>query len=182
MDTNFSQLVTNGKFVITCFNRNKKIVALNASNLERVWEHKHKDNQYNINRKIFVDDNKLYFATESNSDSSGIYCLNADEGSLLWEKSILGDIKYITKMENMIYGHTSKNTLFKLSLDKLDLETIQLTHEPVSNIEKRNEYLYYYAKEGLVEYDFETNKEKIVISYDGIESRNRLDAQIIFTN
>ncbi len=176
---NFGKLVTNGKFIITSFDQEKKIVALHSEDLSRVWDFEYKGDYYNVNKKMFVENNSVYIATESNKEYSGIYCLNAEDGTSVWENTIKGDIAYIENLDNTIYGYTEDKMLFYTSLDNRELKIIELKHKPVSNLEKSDGNLYFYSKEGLVRFNLETKNEEVVITFDNNEFTGRLDSQIM---
>lgn len=179
---NFGKLVTDGKFIITSFDQEKKIVALHPEDLSRVWDFKFKDDYYHVNKKILVENNRVYIATESNKEYSGIYCLNTDDGTLIWENTIKGDIAYIENLDNTIYGYTEDKTLFYISLDNMELRSVELKYKPVSNLEKSEGNLYFYSKEGLVRFNLETKNEEVVISFENGEFNSRLDSQIILVD
>ncbi|WP_062055352.1 PQQ-binding-like beta-propeller repeat protein [Aquimarina longa] len=178
-ESNIGKAVTDGELIIIPLTRGDKIVSFLPDTFEQKWEFIFKDEYYNVGEKIFIDDDKVYFATETNGDSSGVYCLNAKDGSLIWEKTIEGDIKKLEKSNGTIYGYTNEKMIFSITIKNAELDKIKTKYQPASNIEIYNESLYYYAKEGLIKYDFEKKKEEIVVPYRGKEKR-RFNSQILF--
>ncbi len=178
-ESNLGKAVTNGKLIIVPVTRGDKIVSFLPDTFEEKWEFKFKDPYYNVGEKIFVNDNNVYFATESNSDNSGVYCLNANDGSLLWEKTIKGDIEKLEKSNGTIYGYTSDKMIFSITIKNGELNKIQTKYQPLSNIEFHHKFIFYYAKEGLIRYQLEHKNEEIVIPHRGKE-KGADDTQILF--
>ncbi|WP_299835712.1 PQQ-binding-like beta-propeller repeat protein [uncultured Tenacibaculum sp.] len=178
-ESNLGKAVTNGKLIIVPVTRGDKIVSFLPDTFEEKWEFKFKDPYYNVGEKIFVNDNNVYFATESNSDNSGVYCLNANDGSLLWEKTIKGDIEKLEKSNETIYGYTSDKMIFSITIKNGELNKIQTKYQPLSNIEFHHKFIFYYAKEGLIRYQLEHKNEEIVIPHRGKE-KGADDTQILF--
>ncbi|SNR16944.1 outer membrane protein assembly factor BamB family protein [Tenacibaculum jejuense] len=178
-ESNLGKAVTNGKLIIVPVTRGDKIVSFLPDTFEEKWEFTFKAPYYNVGEKIFVDNNNVYFATETDSDHSGVYCLNANDGSLIWEKTIKGDVEKFEKHNDIIYGYTSDKIIFSITLKNGDLKKIQTNYQPVSNIQIHHKFLYYYAKEGLIRHELESKEEEIIIPHSGKE-RGARDTQILF--
>ncbi|MFV0346010.1 MAG: PQQ-binding-like beta-propeller repeat protein [Bacteroidales bacterium] len=181
-NTNLGKAVTNGEILIVPFNRGNKIVGISPNGMTAVWEFVYNNDYYSVRDKIFIENNKVYFATAGNRDSSWLYCLDSKDGTLVWEKAVKGNVEKIVNINDTIYGYTSTNDLFVTPMDKPVITSYQLEHQAVSNLCKNAGNLYFYAKEGLVRYNLSSNKEEIIIPYDGEDKSNRLDTQILFSN
>ncbi|WP_158973525.1 PQQ-binding-like beta-propeller repeat protein [Cellulophaga sp. L1A9] len=177
--TNLGKPATDGNLIIVPFSRGDKIVGLLPEAFEQQWEFVFDEEYYKVGDKIFVANNAVYFATETNGDESGIYCLNATDGSLTWKKTIEGDIKHFEKINETLYGYTNDKLIFSMATEDTVLNKIKVNHQPSSNIQIHNGSLYFYAKEGLITYNLKTKTEKIAIPYDGKESYSS-DTQLLF--
>lgn len=180
-NSNMGKTVSTEELIIIPIDADKKIVAFSPEDFLPIWEFEYDKEHYGIGKNIFIDDKKVYFATKTNNEFSGVYCLNTTDGKLIWKKEVQESIKYIEDIGSNIYGYTMSNTLFVISKENASIEHFELEHQPVSNFQHQNDHLYFYSKEGLIKYDFKLKTEAVVIPFESAENGS-LYTQILFTN
>lgn len=178
----YGKPVTDGNLVIIA-NESRTVYGLSAEDMAPVWEFEIADDYYDIAKKIFTEGQKVYFATESNEDLSGVYSISSKDGKEIWHTQIKGDIAYIKNFQQSIYGYSESNLLFIINMEngKISKE-YELKNQPVSNLEMQGKDLFFYSANGLVKFNLDNQKEEIVIPFENKEGSSRLDSQILFVN
>lgn len=178
----YGKPVTDGNLVIIA-DESSTVYGLSPDDMAPVWQFEIGEDYYNISKKIFTENQKVYFATESNEDFSGVYSLSSSDGKEIWHTQIKGDIAYIKNFGKNIYGYNDSNLLFVINMDngKISKE-FELKNQPVSNLEMQGNYLFFYSENGLVKFNLDNKKEEIVIPFQNKDKSSRLDSQILFVN
>lgn len=179
----YGKPVTDGKLVIVA-NESDTVYGLRTTDLAPMWKYEPDKDDYNVNKKIFTISGKVFFATESNNDISGIYCLQSSDGKELWKNKINGDIAFIKEIGGQIYGFTKTNKIFIVNINSGKIEKEFTTqYQPLSNIELHQGDLFYYTMKGLVKLTSANGNESVVIPFQGKEaSSDRIQNQIMFTD
>jgi len=179
--SNFSKMVSSGHNVIVSFDNEDKVIALNSTDLSTVWEYQLPKMQSHVSKKILTVQDKLYFSTNFGRDSSNFFGINSTNGELLWHLKVGNKVDYMTNIEQYIYGYSEDKIIFELDIANQKYNSFKVQYQPVSNILKQKDVLYYYAIDGLIKFDLNSNNESIVLPYLSPNGKqSRLDSQIYF--
>lgn len=178
----YGKPVTDGNLIIIA-DESRTVYGLSPDDLAPIWQFEIADDYYNIAKKIFTEKEKVYFATETNNELSGVYSLNSKDGKENWHTQIKGDIHYIVNAQGSIYGYTDDKKLFIIKMDNGKiLNEFELKNQPVSNLEISGKDMFFYSENGLVKFNSDNKKEEIVIPFENKEGQSRLDSQILFVD
>ena len=159
----YGKPVTDGHSVIIS-NEGQTVYSLAPDNLDILWEFNTEEDHYNIDEKILVKDGTVYFVTESNSDTGGVYALDSKTGKQLWKTILPGDMEELTALNGKLYVLSDKGIFYRIDARTGNDElTLPLNNLPISNFEFVDENtLYYYCEAGLVKLNLKTEKEENV--------------------